>query len=282
MKRISEIDQVRRLCDEARRAGKRVALVPTMGYLHRGHVALVERAVEMADFTVVSIFVNPTQFGPGEDLDSYPVDLERDMANCQEAGADLIFTPPPGAMYSEGFQTYVRVEELSKPLCGKSRPIHFRGVATVVTKLFNIIGPCAAVFGQKDYQQLQVIKRMVLDMDQPVQVVGHPTVREADGLAMSSRNAYLTEEERRAAPCLIRALEGIRDRAAEAGGELPADQALALARGIIDSAPGTRIDYIEARDADTLEEIHLVGGGRSVVAMAVFLGKARLIDNMVI
>ncbi len=282
MDQLSNLHDVRARCDAERAAGHRVGLVPTMGYLHEGHISLVREAARRADFTVVSIFVNPTQFGPGEDLESYPVDLEGDMARCREAGANLIFTPTPAAMYPDGFQTYVRVEELSQPLCGASRPIHFRGVATVVTKLFNIVGPCVAVFGQKDFQQLQVIRRMVRDLHQPVEVVGHPTVREPDGLAMSSRNAYLTEQERRAAPCLHRALQAIKEQAAQAGGQLPAADAVTLAREIIEAAPGTRIDYVEARDVETLEQAQTVGGGRSVVALAVFLGKARLIDNMVI
>ena len=276
-----DFEKVRQRCDQARAAGKRVGLVPTMGYLHQGHLSLVRRAVQAADFTVVSIFVNPTQFGPGEDLDRYPVDLEGDLARCQEAGADLVFTPPPAAMYPDGFQTHVRVESLSQPMCGRSRPIHFRGVATVVTKLFNIVGPCVAVFGQKDYQQLQVIRRMVADLQQPVEVVGHPTVREPDGLAMSSRNAYLTEEERQVAPCLNRALGELEGMAQERG-TLPAHEAVALVRGIIEAAPGTRVDYVEARDAETLEQAEWVGGGRAVVAVAVYLGKTRLIDNRVV
>ena len=277
----AQVSKVRELCDAARAAGKRVGLVPTMGYLHSGHISLVRRAVRAADFTVVSIFVNPTQFGPGEDLERYPVDLDGDLAKCREAGADLVFTPTPATMYPNGFQTYVKVESLSLPMCGRSRPIHFRGVATVVTKLFNIVGPCVALFGQKDYQQLQVIRRMVVDLQQPVEVVGHPTVREPDGLAMSSRNAYLTQEERAAAPCLNRALGALEAEAQERG-SLPAHEAVALVRGIIEAAPGTRVDYVEARDAETLEPAEVVGGGRAVVAVAVHLGKTRLIDNRVI
>ena len=281
METISDVEKVRALCDAVRAQGQRVGLVPTMGYLHEGHIALVRRAVEAADFTVVSIFVNPTQFGPNEDLDRYPADLEGDLARCSEAGADLVFTPTPATMYPEGYQTYVKVEELSQPMCGRSRPIHFRGVATVVTKLFNIVGPCVAVFGQKDYQQLQVIRRMVRDLQQPVEVVGHPTVREPDGLAMSSRNAYLGEEERQVAPCLNRAL-GEAARVAGERGTLPAAEAVALVRGIIEAEPGTRVDYVEARDAETLEAAEVVGGGRAVLAVAVHLGKTRLIDNRVI
>jgi len=275
------LTKVRELCDAARAEGKRVGLVPTMGYLHEGHIALVRRAVEAADFTVVSIFVNPTQFGPDEDLDRYPVDLEGDLAACREAGAALVFTPTPATMYPGGYQTYVKVEQLSQPMCGRSRPIHFRGVATVVTKLFNIVGPCVAVFGQKDYQQLQVIRRMARDLQQPVEVVGHPTVREADGLAMSSRNAYLSDEERRVAPCLNRAL-GEAERLANERGTISAAEAVALVQGIIEAEPGTRVDYVEARDAETLEAAEAVGGGQAVMAVAVHLGKTRLIDNRVI
>ena len=277
----ADLEKVRGLCDAARADGQRVGLVPTMGYLHEGHLALVRRAAKAADFTVVSIFINPTQFGPGEDLDRYPVDLAGDLAKCEAAGADMVFTPTPDAMYPAGFQTYVKVEELSQPMCGASRPIHFRGVATVVTKLFNIVGPCVAVFGQKDFQQLQVIRRMVRDLQQPVEVVGLATVREPDGLAMSSRNAYLTEEQRRSAPCLNLAL-GELSRLAGERGTVPAAEAVALVRGIIEAAPGTRIDYVEARDAESLEQAGEVGGGRAVVAVAVHLGKTRLIDNRVI
>lgn len=280
MELVADPRLLRRRCDEARARGLRVGLVPTMGYLHDGHMALVRRAKALADVVIVSIFVNPTQFGPGEDLDRYPRDPEGDLARCLHEGTDLVFMPETPTLYPPGFQTFVTVEALSRPLCGASRPVHFRGVATIVTKLFSIVGPCVAVFGRKDYQQLQVIRRLVLDLDLSVEVVGHPTVREPDGLAMSSRNAYLTVTERRSATCLYRALQAIDDEVRQRGG-MPAAQALALARGLIEAEPGTRIDYLEARDAETLEPVEQLGVSRTVVAMAVFLGRARLIDNRV-
>ena len=280
MLQIAEPAAVRQECDRQRQAGLRVGLVPTMGFLHAGHQALIRRAGELADFVVVSIFVNPTQFGPNEDLDSYPRDMEGDLEKCRQEGAALIFSPEVPELYPDGYQTYVTVEQVSQGLCGERRPIHFRGVATVVTKLLNIVGPCVAVFGEKDFQQLLVIKRMARDLDQPVEVVGHPIVREPDGLAMSSRNAYLTAAERRSATALSRSLKTIRDRAGS--GELPTGEAVALARQIIEAEPGARVDYVEVRDAETLAPADSVGSGKSVVALAVFLGKARLIDNMVI
>ncbi len=271
---------VRAECDRQRAAGKRVGLVPTMGYLHDGHLALIRRARELSDHVVVSIFVNPTQFGPNEDLEKYPRDMEGDLAKCEAEGAALVFSPEVPDLYPDGYQTYVTVEQVSQGLCGARRPVHFRGVATVVTKLFNIVGPCAAVFGEKDFQQLAVIRRMARDLDMPVEVVGHPIVREADGLAMSSRNAYLTPQERASAPALHRSLLAIKEQAA--AGDLPAAAAVALAREIIEGETTGKVDYIEARDAETLEPAQEVGSGRSVVALAVFMGKARLIDNMVI
>ncbi len=280
MLQLSDPAGVRQECDRQRQAGLRVGLVPTMGYLHEGHQALIRRARELSDYVVVSIFVNPTQFGPGEDLQSYPRDMEGDLDKCRQQGAALVFSPEVPALYPDGYQTYVTVEQVSQGLCGERRPVHFRGVATIVTKLFNIVGPCVAVFGQKDYQQLLVIKRMVKDLDQPVEVMGHPTVREPDGLAKSSRNAYLTVEERKSATALYRSLEAIRERAGS--GDLPADEAVALAHEIIEAEPGARVDYVEVRNAETLEPAEQVGSGKSVVALAVFLGKARLIDNMII
>lgn len=282
MQQLADPAQVRRLCDEQRTEGRRVGLVPTMGYLHQGHLTLVRHALELCDFVVVSIFVNPTQFGPGEDLEAYPRDEAGDLAKCRQAGAALVWTPRAEQLYPPGAQTFVTVEQLSQPLCGASRPVHFRGVATVVTKLFNAVGPCVAVFGCKDYQQLQVIRRMAQDLLQPVEVVGFPTVREPDGLAMSSRNAYLTPAQRRSATCLHRALLAIRQAAQQPGGLL-ADQAVALARQTVEQEPEARVDYVQVRDAQTLEPAARVGHGvEVVVALAVHLGRARLIDNMVI
>ena len=278
---LADPAEVRQECDRQRQAGLRVGLVPTMGYLHEGHLALIRRARELADFVVVSIFVNPTQFSPSEDLESYPREMDGDLGKCRQEGAALVFSPEVPELYPDGYQTYVTVEQVSQGLCGQRRPVHFRGVATVVTKLLNIVGPCAAVFGEKDYQQLLVIKRLVRDLDQPVEVVAHPIVREPDGLAMSSRNAYLTADERRSATALHRSLLAISDRAGSRG-NLPAAEAVELATGIIEAEPGARVDYVEVRDAETLEPAEAVGSRRSVVALAVFLGQARLIDNMVI
>jgi pantoate--beta-alanine ligase len=281
MQQVSSLSEVRLFCDSQRCLGRRIGFVPTMGYLHPGHLALVRRARELADVVVVSIFVNPTQFGAGEDLEHYPRDLPADLAQCQSAGADVVFTPEAAAMYPAGYQTFVQTERLSEGLCGARRPGHFRGVCTVVTKFFNIIGPCVAVFGQKDYQQLQVIRRMAQDLDQPVEVVGLETVREPDGLAMSSRNAYLSPKERRSATCLHRALQAIANQVVTQG-LMETAQAVNLAREIIEEEPGARIDYIEARDPQTLEALTHLQPGRAVVAMAVFLGRTRLIDNMLI
>jgi pantoate--beta-alanine ligase len=281
MRQLSDPALLRRLCDAHRQQGGSVALVPTMGYLHEGHLSLIRRAGELGDLVVVSIFVNPTQFGPTEDLSRYPRDLDGDLAKCRAAGVGLVFTPSVDDMYPPGHQTVVEVQRLSQGLCGDRRPGHFRGVATVVAKLFNMVGPCRAVFGEKDYQQLQVIRQMVRDLDFPVEVVGSPIVREPDGLAMSSRNVYLQPAERAAATCLHAALQRVR-AAVEARGSVPADEALALARDVLQAAAGARIDYLEARDALTLEPAQSVGCGKTVVAMAVFFGKTRLIDNAVL
>ena len=278
MERREDPAEVRQICDAHRQRGGRVGLVPTMGYLHEGHLSLVRRAGEQADLVVVSIFVNPTQFGPTEALSRYPRDLDGDLRKCESAGAGLLFVPGVERMYPPGHQTAVQVQQLSRGLCGDRRPGHFQGVATVVAKLFNIVGPCAAVFGEKDYQQLCVIRQMARDLDFPVEVVGAPIVREPDGLAMSSRNIYLTPAERAAATCLHRALQTVAAALRERG-SIPADEAVSMARAVIDAAEGARIDYVEARDARTLEPAIDVGGGRSVLALAVFFGKTRLIDN---
>ncbi|HEX7228829.1 MAG TPA: pantoate--beta-alanine ligase, partial [Candidatus Binatia bacterium] len=206
MQIIETVSAMRDWSERQRRGGLRLALVPTMGFLHEGHLCLVRDAKEHADRVVVSIFVNPTQFGPGEDFAAYPRDFERDCRLLEKEQIDVIFHPAVEAMYPEGAETYVAVEKLSLPLCGAMRPGHFRGVATAVAKLFNIVGPHVAIFGEKDYQQLQVIRKMVRDLSMDVEIVGHPIVREADGLAMSSRNAYLTAPERQAAVCLSRSL----------------------------------------------------------------------------
>nr|WP_246167839.1 pantoate--beta-alanine ligase [Thermosulfurimonas marina] len=262
-----------------RREGRRIGFVPTMGYFHEGHLALMRRARELSDTVVVSVFVNPIQFGPQEDLSRYPRDLERDRRLAESVGVDILFVPSVEEMYPEGFQTYVEVTELSKPLCGARRPGHFRGVCTVVLKLFHIVKPQVAVFGEKDYQQLKVIQRMVRDLNLDIEIVPHPTVREPDGLAMSSRNTYLRPEERESALSLYRSLELARRRVAE--GERRAEVLKKEIVEFIQAHPGTRIDYVEFRDPETLEEKTRVDGP-TLLALAVFVGKARLIDNTIL
>lgn len=262
-----------------RREGLRIAVVPTMGYLHDGHLSLLRIARQAADVVILTIFVNPTQFGPSEDLASYPRDEEGDLAKGRAHGADLAFCPEVAAMYPPGFQTYVEVTELQKPLCGVSRPGHFRGVATVVTKLFHITRPHVAVFGQKDYQQLTLIRRMVQDLDMGIEIIGGPLVRDPDGLAMSSRNAYLSPEQRVQALCLYRALTAAKELFAK--GERGAIALMRAARAQIDEVPIARINYLDIRDAATLEEIEVIERP-AVMALAVFIGQTRLIDNAVL
>lgn len=257
-------------------------LVPTMGFLHDGHRELLKvgrrHCVLPGGFRplVLSIFVNPSQFGPSEDFSTYPRDLERDLEAARSEGVDVVFTPSVNGMYPEGFQTFVEVTELSAPLCGRFRPGHFRGVATVVLKLFNIVAPAIAVFGKKDYQQLLVIKRMVEDLNVGVDIVGVDTVREPDGLAMSSRNAYLSAEERRAALCVPRSLDAARK--AFGAGEAAATAIVEKMKKIIEKEPSAVIEYIDIRDASTLAPVERVEGG-ALVALAVRIGKTRLIDN---
>lgn len=259
--------------------GGKLGLVPTMGYLHAGHASLVERARRENDRVAASLFVNPTQFGPGEDLARYPRDLERDQALLQSAGCEMLFAPPVEEMYPPGAATFVDVGPPAEPLEGARRPGHFRGVATVVLKLFGIFRPERAYFGQKDAQQLAVIRRMARDLNLAVEIVGCPTVREADGLAMSSRNAYLTPEERRAAVALFRALDAARNLWAQ--GERRGDVLRAAMKGVLDAEPLARTDYVSAADPDSLVEID-EAKGPVLLSMAVFLGKARLIDNVVL
>jgi len=252
-------------------------LVPTMGYLHQGHLSLVERARRENDRVAVSLFVNPTQFGEQADLDHYPRDEERDLRLLREGGVDLVFAPADGAMYPPGYQTYVQVEEISKPLEGSSRPTHFRGVATVLAKLFNLVQPQRAYFGQKDAQQCAVIRRMVRDLDFPLEVVICPTVREADGLAMSSRNARLSPQQRAAAPVLHRALEA----AAEAisAGEAQAEELRSQMRQIVEAEDLAQVDYISVADPLSLAELETVDGP-ALLSLAVFFDRIRLIDNL--
>ena len=256
--------------------GLKVVLVPTMGFFHQGHLSLMEYGRSIGDRLVVSLFVNPTQFGPQEDLQRYPRDLDRDLRLAREAGVDCLYTPEAGAMYPPGYQTFVTVEVLSGGLCGASRPGHFKGVATVVLKLFNQVEPQAAVFGEKDYQQLMVIKRMVTDLSVPVEVVGRPIVREADGVAMSSRNTYLNPEERDAARCLFRGIQAARDLAA--AGETSRDRILDQVREIITATRLARMDYVELADPESLEPAEAIRGQARLI-MAVWINNTRLIDN---
>ncbi|MBK8482536.1 MAG: pantoate--beta-alanine ligase [Proteobacteria bacterium] len=271
---------LRRWCEARRAEGKRIGFVPTMGALHAGHLSLVRLAAQHADALVVSIFVNPLQFGPGEDLMRYPRDLAGDGAKCAEAGVALLFSPTAEQFYPSGFQTQVEVESLARGLCGERRSGHFRGVCTVVTKLFNIVGPCVAVFGAKDYQQLAVIRRMVVDLDQPVTIVSGPIVREVDGLAMSSRNACLSAEERRQAPFLYAALQ--RAREVVGAGERDAAALLLVTRAALAGATLAAVDYVELRHAQTLAPLTQVLPGATLLALAVTFGRTRLIDNAVL
>ena len=259
--------------------GRSIALVPTMGALHEGHLSLMREGRERGDVLVVSIFVNPTQFGPGEDYEKYTRDREGDLEKMKGIGVDAVFMPPPDQIYPPGFQTYVEVEELQKPLCGEFRPGHFRGVATVVLKLFNIVRPDVALFGQKDFQQLKVIERMVRDLDLDVEIVGLPIVREASGLAMSSRNAYLTAEDTQRALSLSRALFQI--KTAFQNGTSTTDELIGHARTVLADAGITEIDYLEVRCGETLEKGKEAHRG-DVAAVAAKVGGARLIDNIIL
>jgi len=276
---IHDPDQMRRASFDWRRAGETVGFVPTMGCLHEGHMSLLRLARERCDHAVISIFVNPTQFGPEEDLARYPRDLEGDLAKAAAAGAQLAFVPEAATVYPEGYQTRITVPELAAPLCGASRPVHFSGVATVVTKLLNVVQPHVAVFGQKDYQQLQVVRRLVRDLELDVEIVDGATVRESDGVAMSSRNAYLSPEGRSQAVCLVGALREAWQRFD--AGEREAGALVAAAREVIAAQSLARIDYVEIRHADTLEPVDTIAD-RAVMALAVFFGKTRIIDNTVL
>jgi pantoate--beta-alanine ligase len=256
-----------------------VGLVPTMGFLHAGHISLVQRARGECASVVVSIFVNPTQFGPGEDLAKYPRDLPHDLALLDAAGADLVWTPMPEIVYPPGFQTWVEVADLTKGLEGEVRPGHFRGVTTVVAKLFNGVRPDRAYFGQKDAQQAAVIRRMARDLDFPVEIVVCPTVREADGLAMSSRNTYLQAEERQAATVLFRALSAA--KSAYERCERDAETLRRIMREAVTVEPLARLQYVSCADYETLEELETVKG-KALLSMAVYLGKTRLIDNVIL
>lgn len=279
MKIVSTVEQVREEVKKWRQQGLTVGLVPTMGYLHEGHKSLIDKAVAQNDKVVVSVFVNPIQFGPTEDLATYPRDLERDAALCEDAGAALIFHPEKEDMYFDDFCTYIDMDGLTKGLCGKTRPIHFRGVCTVVGKLFNIVHPDRAYFGQKDAQQLAVVRRMVRDLNFDLEIVGCPIIREEDGLAKSSRNTYLSEEERKAAVILHKGL--IKGEEMVSAGEKDVKKVLDAITEIIESEPLARIDYVEAVDFDNIETIDTIEGS-VLVAVAVYIGKTRLIDNFIV
>jgi len=280
MRTLFDADAMQRACAELRGQGRRIAFVPTMGALHEGHLSLLREGRRRGDVLVLSIFVNPTQFAPSEDLARYPRAEARDLEQARACGVDLAFLPSAAAMYPPGAQTFVEVRELGAVLCGKSRPGHFIGVATVVAKLFQVVGPQAALFGEKDFQQLAIIRRMVRDLHFPVEVVGMPIVRDPDGLALSSRNAYLSCEERQRAVAISRGLAAA--RALCASGEREAGRIVAATRAVLERDV-TKIDYVELCDAESLGAIPRLEPGRpAVLAVAAFVGSTRLIDNTVI
>ena len=276
MEIIKSIKEMRHWSDQCRRLGQTIALVPTMGYLHEGHLSLMHEGRRLGDKVVVSIFVNPTQFGPGEDLSTYPRDLERDFHLAQSAGVDILFTPNAWEVYPNGFDTYIDQEKLPDHLCGLSRPGHFKGVMTVVTKLFHIVAPQVAIFGEKDYQQLAIIRRMAKDLNFDIEIISHATVREPDGLAMSSRNVKLSSEQRKSSLSLNLALQHAQKRLHE--GEIRSDRLIQEATDLILSYPGTAVDYIRICDPDTLDAVFTVDRP-ALMALAIKLGPVRLIDN---
>lgn len=275
---VKTVEEVRAYVKAAKKEGKTVGFVPTMGFLHEGHKSLIVRAARENDFVVVSDFVNPTQFGPNEDFEAYPRDIEQDAKLCEEAGADVIFNPEASEMYDNALTT-VTVDKITKVLCGASRPGHFAGVATVVSKLFNIVAPNRAYFGEKDAQQLMVIRKMVKDLNFDIEIVGCPIVRETDGLAKSSRNTYLNTDERQAALCLSRALNIGKKMILD--GETSADAVKNAIKTEIEKEPLSKIDYVEIVDLDSLEPAERTDTG-VLTAIAVYIGKTRLIDNFII
>lgn len=278
MKIENKVEEVRRIVKQWKAQGLKVGLVPTMGYLHEGHESLIKRAVKENDKVVVSVFVNPIQFGPNEDLEKYPRDLARDSELCSNAGADLIFHPEKNEMYADDFCTSVNVTGLTENLCGKSRPVHFGGVCTVVSKLFNIVNPDKAYFGQKDAQQLAVVRRMVRDLSMGIEIVGCPIIREEDGLAKSSRNTYLSPEERKAATILYKSL--MLGKKAIEDGERDCKKVIDIITKSINSEKLAKIDYIQVVNADSIVDLDKIEG-RVLVAMAIYIGKTRLIDNFI-
>lgn len=279
MKIIQKIDELKAFIQCQKKIGKSIGFVPTMGYLHDGHMSLVKASKQENDITVMSIFVNPVQFGPKEDYSRYPRDLERDAKMAEAEGVDVIFYPTVEEMYPDGYKTYVQVEGITEVLCGKSRPGHFRGVATVVCKLFNIVEPDRAYFGQKDAQQVAVIQRMVKDLNMNLEVISCPIIRESDGLAMSSRNVYLTAEERRAALILNKSIQEAVQKVK--AGERDAGKVLTMVKNRIETEPLAVIDYVELYEAETLQPIEIIQG-KVLLAVAVKFGTTRLIDNAVV
>jgi len=279
MKVIKKSKELQTLIEREKKKGKIIGLVPTMGYLHSGHISLIKRAKKDCGIVVVSIYVNPTQFGPGEDYQRYPRDLERDKKLAKEAGTDILFVPSDEEIYPDSFHTYIQVEELSGRLCGVSRPIHFRGVATIVAKLFNIVKPTKAYFGWKDAQQLIILKKMVKDLNMDVEVVGLPTVREKDGLAISSRNKYLSKQERKIAPILYQAL--VKAKKMVNSGENNSARVLQQAKDLIKKKKGVKIDYLKAVNLIDLKDAKKIKKN-TLIAIAAWIGKTRLIDNVII
>lgn len=279
MQVVKTIKEVREIVNGWRNEGLSVGFVPTMGYLHEGHQSLIRKSAEQNDRTVVSVFVNPIQFGPNEDLESYPRDLERDKQKVIEAGGDLIFNPEPAEMYPGHFTSFIDTTETTELLCGAVRPVHFRGVCTVVGKLFNIVCPDRAYFGQKDAQQLATIKRFVRDLNFPVEVVPCPIIREDDGLAKSSRNTYLNPEERQAALILSKSLK--LGKAAIDNGERDAQKVIKVIKDNLETEPLARVDYVEVVDFENIQRIDRIEG-ETLVAIAVYIGKTRLIDNFIV
>ena len=276
---ITAVKDMQKRSDKMRCQGKTIVFVPTMGFLHEGHLSLIREGKKHGDDMVVSIFVNPTQFGPSEDLETYPKDLKRDLDLLQKEGVNAVFTPDADEIYGGKYQTYVELEKLPNHLCGLSRPVFFKGVATVVTKLFNIVKPHVTIFGQKDYQQLTVIRQMVRDLNLDIEVIGAPTVRESGGLAMSSRNTYLTPDQRISALSLNKSLQ--KAQTLVENGLKDADKIIDTAAELIRSHPETEIDYITICDPETLDDMKTIDKP-ALMALAVKIGKARLIDNMIL
>lgn len=279
MRVIKDINEMRVYALKVKGHGKSIGFVPTMGYLHEGHLSLVEAARKKSDIVVVSIFVNPLQFGPREDFARYPRKLARDKKLLKNFDVDVLFLPEASKMFPREYKTYVEVEGLSKKMCGRSRPAHFRGVTTIVAKLFNIVCPDMAFFGEKDFQQLVIIKRMAKDLNLPVKIMGLPIVREFDGLAMSSRNEYLIPKERKLATVLYRALSLGKEEIEK--GERNSNKILLRMRSLIGTVPSIRLDYIVIAEPEKLEEVKKIKG-RVLLALAAYVGKARLIDNMLV